>query len=213
MNSLCIIQLQALASELKTGFTEAMQELSRIQHGEYALEEKVKSCKCSMEEKVTEMKNSLNYFKVGPSFIFLLKKDSWSQSQKWETCLFAQQPNIRIFSLAHLLIIMEKYFIFFLDSYVKIRGHNGSKNFIIDSLIHSFIQQICIKSLLCTIYYVIYFYLIHQIKYISILIFQEELSNAMSMIQAITSKQEEMQQKIEQLQQEKRRESRKVKAK
>jgi hypothetical protein len=33
------------------------------------------------------------------------------------------------------------------------------------------------------------------------------------MIQAITSKQEEMQQKIEQLQQEKRRESRKVKAK
>ncbi|EPY83864.1 hypothetical protein CB1_000522003 [Camelus ferus] len=73
-------KLQALASELKTGFTEAMQELSRIQHGEYALEEK------------------------------------------------------------------------------------------------------------------------------------EELSNAMSMIQAITSKQEEMQQKIEQLQQEKRRESRKVKA-
>ncbi|XP_035883774.1 rho guanine nucleotide exchange factor 33 isoform X1 [Phyllostomus discolor] len=56
-------KLQALASELKTGFTEAMQELSRIQHGEYALEEKVKSCKCSMEEKVTEMKNSLNYFK------------------------------------------------------------------------------------------------------------------------------------------------------
>ncbi|OWK10312.1 hypothetical protein Celaphus_00005680 [Cervus elaphus hippelaphus] len=54
---------QALASELKTGFTEAMQELSRIQHGEYALEEKVKSCRCSMEEKVTEMKNSLNYFK------------------------------------------------------------------------------------------------------------------------------------------------------
>ncbi|XP_004369596.1 rho guanine nucleotide exchange factor 33 [Trichechus manatus latirostris] len=58
-----IYQLQALASELKTGFTEAMQELTRIQHGEYALEEKVKSCKCSMEEKVTEMKNSLNYFK------------------------------------------------------------------------------------------------------------------------------------------------------
>uniref|UniRef100_A0A2K6LAY6 Rho guanine nucleotide exchange factor 33 n=1 Tax=Rhinopithecus bieti TaxID=61621 RepID=A0A2K6LAY6_RHIBE len=58
-----IYQLQALASELKTGFTEAMQELSRIQHGEYALEEKVKSCRCSMEEKVTEMKNSLNYFK------------------------------------------------------------------------------------------------------------------------------------------------------
>ncbi|XP_070285163.1 rho guanine nucleotide exchange factor 33 isoform X3 [Myotis yumanensis] len=56
-------KLQALASELKTGFTEAMQELSRIQHGEYALEEKVKTCKCSMEEKVTEMKNSLNYFK------------------------------------------------------------------------------------------------------------------------------------------------------
>lgn len=44
-------------------------------------------------------------------------------------------------------------------------------------------------------------------------LFLEELSNAMSMIQAITSKQEEMQQKIEQLQQEKRRESRKVKAK
>ncbi|KAL1783466.1 rho guanine nucleotide exchange factor 33 isoform X5 [Sigmodon hispidus] len=40
-----------------------MQELTRIQHGEYALEEKVKSCRCSMEEKVTEMKNSLNYFK------------------------------------------------------------------------------------------------------------------------------------------------------
>ncbi|XP_075391553.1 rho guanine nucleotide exchange factor 33 [Tenrec ecaudatus] len=58
-----IYQLQALASELQTGFTEAMQELTRIQHGEYALEEKVKSCKCSMEEKVTEMKNSLNYFK------------------------------------------------------------------------------------------------------------------------------------------------------
>ncbi|XP_043400078.1 rho guanine nucleotide exchange factor 33 [Chelonia mydas] len=58
-----ISQLQALASELKTGFTEAMQELSRIQHGEYALEEKVKSCHCTMEEKVAEMKNSLNSFK------------------------------------------------------------------------------------------------------------------------------------------------------
>ncbi|XP_039388591.1 rho guanine nucleotide exchange factor 33 [Mauremys reevesii] len=58
-----ISQLQALASELKTGFTEAMQELSRIQHGEYALEEKVKSCHCTMEEKVSEMKNSLNSFK------------------------------------------------------------------------------------------------------------------------------------------------------
>ncbi|XP_031806246.1 rho guanine nucleotide exchange factor 33 isoform X8 [Sarcophilus harrisii] len=56
-------KLQALASELKTGFTEAMQELSRIQHGEYALEEKVKSCRCTMEERVSEMKNSLNYFK------------------------------------------------------------------------------------------------------------------------------------------------------
>ncbi|KAF7252779.1 Rho guanine nucleotide exchange factor 33 [Varanus komodoensis] len=54
---------QALASELKTGFTEAMQELSRIQHGEYALEEKVQSCRCAMEEKVAEMKNSLNCFK------------------------------------------------------------------------------------------------------------------------------------------------------
>ncbi|KAJ7396711.1 Rho guanine nucleotide exchange factor 33 [Pitangus sulphuratus] len=40
-----------------------MQELSRIQHGEYALEEKVKSCRCAMEEKVAEMKNSLNTFK------------------------------------------------------------------------------------------------------------------------------------------------------
>nr|XP_020650390.1 rho guanine nucleotide exchange factor 33 isoform X2 [Pogona vitticeps] len=58
-----IAQLQALASELKTGFTEAMQELSRIQHGEYALEEKVQSCRCAMEEKVAEMKNSLNGFK------------------------------------------------------------------------------------------------------------------------------------------------------
>ncbi|XP_077190844.1 rho guanine nucleotide exchange factor 33 isoform X2 [Paroedura picta] len=58
-----IAQLQALASELKTGFTEAMQELSRIQHGEYALEEKVQSCRCAMEEKVAEMKNSLNCFK------------------------------------------------------------------------------------------------------------------------------------------------------
>ncbi|CAJ0946446.1 unnamed protein product [Ranitomeya imitator] len=54
---------QVLASELKTGFTEAMQELSRIQHGEYALEEKVKSCRCTMEEKVTELKNSLNNLK------------------------------------------------------------------------------------------------------------------------------------------------------
>ncbi|XP_069462802.1 rho guanine nucleotide exchange factor 33 [Ambystoma mexicanum] len=58
-----IYQLQALASELKSGFTEAMQELSRIQHGEDALEEKVKSCRCTMEEKVTELKNSLNYLK------------------------------------------------------------------------------------------------------------------------------------------------------
>ncbi|XP_062826671.1 rho guanine nucleotide exchange factor 33 isoform X2 [Anolis carolinensis] len=58
-----IAQLQALASELKTGFTEAMQELTRIQHGEYALEEKVQSCRCAMEEKVAEMKNSLNDFK------------------------------------------------------------------------------------------------------------------------------------------------------
>ncbi|XP_041418620.1 rho guanine nucleotide exchange factor 33 isoform X2 [Xenopus laevis] len=58
-----IYQLQALASELKSGFSEAMQELSRIQHGEYALEEKVKSCRCTMEEKVTEVKNSLNNLK------------------------------------------------------------------------------------------------------------------------------------------------------
>ncbi|XP_073483772.1 rho guanine nucleotide exchange factor 33 isoform X2 [Aquarana catesbeiana] len=58
-----IYQLQVLASELKTGFTEAMQELSRIQHGEYTLEEKIKSCHCTMEEKVTEMKNSLNNLK------------------------------------------------------------------------------------------------------------------------------------------------------
>ncbi|XP_042303871.1 rho guanine nucleotide exchange factor 33 [Sceloporus undulatus] len=58
-----IAQLHALASELKTGFTEAMQELTRIQHGEYALEEKVQSCRCAMEEKVAEMKNSLNGFK------------------------------------------------------------------------------------------------------------------------------------------------------
>ncbi|KAM9315880.1 rho guanine nucleotide exchange factor 33 [Gastrophryne carolinensis] len=58
-----IYQLQILASELKTGFTEAMQELSRIQHGEYALEEKVKSCRCTMEEKLTELKNSLNSVK------------------------------------------------------------------------------------------------------------------------------------------------------
>ncbi|KAL7987255.1 hypothetical protein Chor_006174 [Crotalus horridus] len=56
-------QLQALASELKSSFSEAMQELSRIQHGEYALEEKVQSCRCAMEEKVAEMKNSLNDFK------------------------------------------------------------------------------------------------------------------------------------------------------
>lgn len=68
--------MQALASELKTGFTEAMQELSRIQHGEYAVEEKVKTCKCSMEEKVTEMKNSLNYFKVGPLFYFTAEERS-----------------------------------------------------------------------------------------------------------------------------------------
>ncbi|KAJ1154569.1 hypothetical protein NDU88_007317 [Pleurodeles waltl] len=99
-----ICQLQALASELKSGFTEAMQELSRIQHGEYELEEKVKSFRCAMEEKVMEVKNSLKYLK-------------------------------------------------------------------------------------------------------------EEVSSAMAMIHAITAKQEEMQQKIEQLQQEKRRESRKVKAK
>ncbi|XP_054843018.1 rho guanine nucleotide exchange factor 33 [Eublepharis macularius] len=58
-----IAQLHALASELKAGFTEAMQELSRIQHGEYALEEKVQSCRCAMEEKVAEMKNSMNCFK------------------------------------------------------------------------------------------------------------------------------------------------------
>ncbi|KAM4694226.1 rho guanine nucleotide exchange factor 33 [Discoglossus pictus] len=99
-----IYQLQVLASELKSGFSEAMQELSRIQHGEYALEEKVKSCRCTMEEKVTEMKNSLNNLK-------------------------------------------------------------------------------------------------------------EEVNTAMAMIHAIIAKQEEMQQKIEQLQQEKRRESRKVKNK
>lgn len=42
---------------------------------------------------------------------------------------------------------------------------------------------------------------------------QEELSDAKSMIEEISAKQEEMQQKIEQLQQEKRRESRKMKAK
>ncbi|MEE6474964.1 hypothetical protein FKM82_010555 [Ascaphus truei] len=81
-----------------------MQELSRIQHGEYALEEKVRTCRCTMEEKVTEMKNSLNNLK-------------------------------------------------------------------------------------------------------------EEVNTAMGMIHAIIAKQEEMQQKIEQLQQEKRRESRKVKNK
>lgn len=46
-----------------------------------------------------------------------------------------------------------------------------------------------------------------------LLVPQEELSDAKSMIEEISAKQEEMQQKIEQLQQEKRRESRKVKAK
>uniref|UniRef100_A0A663N5M6 Rho guanine nucleotide exchange factor 33 n=1 Tax=Athene cunicularia TaxID=194338 RepID=A0A663N5M6_ATHCN len=63
--STCIWEegLNPPSSELKAGFTEAMQELSRIQHGEYALEEKVKSCRCAMEEKVAEMKNSLNTFK------------------------------------------------------------------------------------------------------------------------------------------------------
>ncbi|KAG8444121.1 hypothetical protein GDO86_009342 [Hymenochirus boettgeri] len=99
-----IYKLQVLASELKSGFSEAMQELSRIQQGEYVLEDKVKSCRCPMEEKVTEVKNSLNNLK-------------------------------------------------------------------------------------------------------------EEVSTAMAMIHAIIAKQEEMQQKIEQLQQEKRRESRKVKNK
>ncbi|KYO18389.1 rho guanine nucleotide exchange factor 33 isoform C [Alligator mississippiensis] len=63
LGRISVVKLQALASELKAGFTEAMQELSRIQHGEYALEEKVKSCRCAMEEKVAEMKNSLNTFK------------------------------------------------------------------------------------------------------------------------------------------------------
>ena len=85
--------MKALAYELKTGFTEAMQELSRIQHGEYALEEKVKSCRCSMEEKVTEMKNSLNYFKVGPSSVSFLKISSHLNRSKKKnqktTCLFA----------------------------------------------------------------------------------------------------------------------------
>lgn len=42
---------------------------------------------------------------------------------------------------------------------------------------------------------------------------QDELSDAKSMIEEISAKQEEMQQKIEQLQQEKRKESRKLKAK
>ncbi|CAH2252975.1 rho guanine nucleotide exchange factor 33 [Pelobates cultripes] len=40
-----------------------MQELSRIQHGDYPLEDKAKSCRCTMEEKVTELKNSLNNVK------------------------------------------------------------------------------------------------------------------------------------------------------
>lgn len=40
---------------------------------------------------------------------------------------------------------------------------------------------------------------------------QEEVNTAMEIIHAIIAKQEEMQQKIEQLQQEKKRESRKVK--
>ena len=75
-----------------------MQELSRIQHGEYALEEKVKSCRCSMEEKVTEMKNSLNYFKVGPSSISLLEISGHLNRSKKKKLAFLPSNQIQEFS-------------------------------------------------------------------------------------------------------------------
>ena len=137
--------MQALASELKTGFTEAMQELSRIQHGEYALEEKVKSCRCSMEEKVTEMKNSLNYFKVGPSSISLLeisghlnrsKKTKQNKKKKTKKLAFLPSNQIQEFSSGPFTHFHGKISCFtWLDLYVKIRSYNRSKVFISHSFI------------------------------------------------------------------------------
>ena len=117
-----------------------MQELSRIQHGEYALEEKVKSCRCSMEEKVTEMKNSLNYFKVGPSSISFLKISSHLNRSKKKNnkkqLAFLPSNQIQEFSSGPFTNFHEKISCFtWLDLYVKIRSYNRSKVFISHSFI------------------------------------------------------------------------------
>ena len=145
-----------------------MQELSRIQHGEYALEEKVKSCRCSMEEKVTEMKNSLNYFKVGPSSISLLEISGHLnriKKKKKKNLPFCLATKYKNFPLAHSLTFMGKYHI--LLSWISMSKLEATIEVKFSFLIH---HLLCIKSFLCTRYYVIYFTFIYQIKYISILI-------------------------------------------
>lgn len=116
-----------------------MQELSRIQHGEYALEEKVKSCRCSMEEKVTEMKNSLNYFKVGPSSISLLEISGHlnrSFKKKKKNLPFCLATKYENFPLAHSLTFMENYHV--LLSGISMLKLEATIEVKFSSLIHSF---------------------------------------------------------------------------
>uniref|UniRef100_A0A4W3H7W6 DH domain-containing protein n=1 Tax=Callorhinchus milii TaxID=7868 RepID=A0A4W3H7W6_CALMI len=55
--------LQALAAELKAGFTGAMHELNRIQHGDQFVEERIRAFGTEWQEQLKEMKDTFRTFK------------------------------------------------------------------------------------------------------------------------------------------------------
>eukprot|EP00062_Callorhinchus_milii_P009659 gi/632953710/ref/XP_007892572.1/ PREDICTED: rho guanine nucleotide exchange factor 33 isoform X4 [Callorhinchus milii] len=61
--TLQISQLQALAAELKAGFTGAMHELNRIQHGDQFVEERIRAFGTEWQEQLKEMKDTFRTFK------------------------------------------------------------------------------------------------------------------------------------------------------
>ncbi|XP_007892570.1 rho guanine nucleotide exchange factor 33 isoform X2 [Callorhinchus milii] len=54
---------QALAAELKAGFTGAMHELNRIQHGDQFVEERIRAFGTEWQEQLKEMKDTFRTFK------------------------------------------------------------------------------------------------------------------------------------------------------
>uniref|UniRef100_W5NFK4 Rho guanine nucleotide exchange factor (GEF) 33 n=1 Tax=Lepisosteus oculatus TaxID=7918 RepID=W5NFK4_LEPOC len=61
--NLQIAELQALAAELKSGLTGALQDISNIQQRDHNLEESMMSFHSEVDEKLLGMRNSLNTFK------------------------------------------------------------------------------------------------------------------------------------------------------